>query len=313
MKNIHQDRLQIPSRYYDANDSDNVCYLCEEPLYEVLHKVEHYGFPFTFKKCRCGLIKQTPMPNVKFFEWFFNSDMFLNSQKTEKSEIWGYYDFLADEACRLATSRGRYKKLSHVFDVGHPLEIMKIGPATGTFLHVAQQQGHHVLGCDVSSQFVEHARKHYNVSVDNGRFEHMDYEDEQFDVILLLNVIENVPNQAEFLRAIHRTLKPNGYFILNFVDMERNVVAALQRSRYFLYRPPVCYTYSMPVLRRVMEKFGFGIVECRRDIRYMHIEKIATLLRWKWALNVSRLLKVHRLHFPIYAYPSKIVVARKSG
>lgn len=310
-KRMNEDTLQIPAEYYNGNDSDNVCYLCEDPRYETLHEVGHYGFPFTFKKCRCGLVKQAPMPNIKFFDWFFNSDTFLSSQKTEKSEIWGYYDFLSDEACRLATSQRRYKILSHILDVGHPLEIMKIGPATGTFLYVAQQHGHHALGCDVSSQFVEHARKNYNVTIDNGRFEHMNYASEQFDVILLLNVIENVPNQVEFFRAIHRTLKPKGYFVLNFVDMERNVIAALQRSRYFLYRPPVCYIYSMPVLRRILEKFGFGIVECRRDIRYLHLEKIVTLLGWKWALNVTRLLRIHRIHFPIYAYPSRIVVACK--
>jgi len=141
----------------------------------------------------------------------------------------------------------------------------------------------------------------------------MGYADEQFDVVLLLNVIENVPNQVEFLSAIRRTLKPNGYFILNFVDMEQNIIATLQRSHYFLYRPPVCYVYTRPVFERVLEKFGFEMVECRRDIRYMHIEKIVTLLRWRWALKVSRLLKVHRFRFPIYAYPSRIVVACKSG
>ena len=76
-------------------------------------------------------------------------------------------------------------------------------------------------------------------------------------MILLFNVIENVPNQVEFLEAIYRKLKPAGHFILNFVDMQHNVIAALQRSKYFLFRPPVCYAYTMPVMRRVLEKFGF--------------------------------------------------------
>jgi SAM-dependent methyltransferase len=302
---------RVPPEYYDMEDSDNVCYLCENPRYRLLHEVTHFGFPFLFKQCQCGLIKQTPMPNTKFFDWFFNSDTFLSVREKEDENIWGYYDFLADEACRLATSRKRYRMLRHLFEVERPLEVMKIGPATGSFLHVIQEHGHHAMGCDVSSTFVEYAKENYAIHIDQGRFEHQDYADGRFDMILLLNVIENVPNQVEFLNAINRTLKKDGHFILNFVNMKRNLVAAFQKSKYFLYRPPVCYAYTMPVMRRVLEKFGFRIVEVHNDIRYLHMEKIVTLLGWNRILPVSRRLRLHRLHFPIYAYPSKILVARK--
>ena len=194
-----------PPEYYDANDSDNTCYFCGNPRYTKLYDVTHYDFPFTFQQCACGMVKQTPMPNEQFFEWFFNSDVFFSSEKTEKDHIWGYYDYFADEPNRLATSKWRYRKLKHLFANG-PLNIMKIGPATGTFLHVAQQNGHNVRGCDVSAQFREYAQEHYNVTIDHGRFERQPYADGQFDILMLLNVIENVPNQVEFLEAIHRTL-----------------------------------------------------------------------------------------------------------
>lgn len=301
----------VPSpEFFDQNDSDNVCYLCENPRYRPLHHVTHYDFPFLFQECECGLVKQTPMPNEKFFEWFFNSDVFFSSKKSKKSHIWGYYDYFADEPNRLATSQWRYRKLEHLFQNG-PLNIVKIGPATGTFLHVAQQHGHKVLGCDVSAQFAQYAREHYNVQIDQGRFEKQPYADGQFDVVMLLNVIENVPNQVEFLNAIHRTLKPGGYFVLNYVDMQNNLIAGLQKSKYFLYRPPVCYTYTTPVMQRILEKFGFEIVEVHRDVRSLNIEKMITLMGWPRVLKLVRTLKVHRLSFQLYAYPSKIVVARR--
>jgi hypothetical protein len=69
----------------------------------------------------------------------------------------------------------------------------------------------------------------------------------------------------------------------------------------------------MPVMKSVLEKFGLRIVECRRDMRYLHVEKIATLLRWRWLLSIARMFRIHRLPFPMYAYPSKIVVAQKVG
>ena len=301
---------QPAPEFYDQDDSDNVCFLCGEPRYTVKYRVTHFGFPFTFKQCQCGLIKQTPMPNKRFFEWFFNSELFISAKQTNTRNIWGFYDYFKDEPCRLATSRYRYKKLKAVFDGGKPLEILKIGPSTGTFLYVANQNGHHAIGCDVSTQFVSYAQDKYGVHIDNGRFEHMGYADDQFDVIILFNVIENIPNQEEFLAAVRKKLKPNGYFILNHVDVKHNIIEKIQKEKYFMCRPPICYMYSTDVLDRVLGKFGFSVEHRYLDIRYLHLEKILSLLGWYAPLKILRMLKVHQITFPIYAYPSRITVAR---
>jgi ubiquinone/menaquinone biosynthesis C-methylase UbiE len=212
----------------------------------------------------------------------------------------------------MATSEYRYRKLRHIFErEKRPLEIMKVGPSTGTFLYVANQHGHHAIGCDVSANFVDYAKAKYDARIDHGRFEKMDYREGQFDVLMLLNVIENIPNLDEFLRAVQRTVKPGGHFILNYVDMERNVIAAVQREKYFLYRPPVCYIFDRDVIRRVLTRYGFEIVESHRDVRYLHLEKIFTLLRWRIPYLIARSMGVHRIFFKIYAYPSKLVVARR--
>jgi SAM-dependent methyltransferase len=304
--------ISVPAEYYDQLDSDNVCYLCSNPRYTLLHEVKHFDFPFTFRRCGCGLIKQTPMPNIQFFDWFFNADVFFSAKKTGKNHIWGYDDYFKDEPNRLATSLWRYRRLSHLFNsFGRPLSIMKIGPATGTFLHVAQQHGHTVLGCDVSQQFKAYAEEHYHVQIDHGRFEKQPYVDGQFDVVMLLNVIENVPNQVEFLNAIHRTLKPGGYFILNYVDMQNNWMERLQASRYFLYRPPVCYAYAKPVMEQILAKFGFAVRETFQDIRTLNIQKILGLLGWRQFEPVANALKLSRIPIRLYAYPSRIVVSQR--
>lgn len=300
-----------PAEYYDQNDSDNVCFLCESPSYTVTHETSSFGFPITFQRCQCGLEKQTPMPNEAFFEWFFNSDLFYSSKQTKTEKIWGFYDYFKDEPCRLATSKYRYRKLSRILDLDTPRKILKIGPSTGTFLHVAQEHGHDALGCDVSREFVDYAKKNYGVQIDNGRFEHLPYADEQFDIIVLFNVVENIPNQDEFFRSVNARLKPGGHFILNYVEMRHNVIAALQGDKYFLYRPPICYSYTAPVMQRLLDKYGFEIVSKFRDIRYLHPEKIFTLLGWPNALRIAKWLGLEQRVFRIYAYPSRIVVARK--
>jgi ubiquinone/menaquinone biosynthesis C-methylase UbiE len=304
------EQLTLPVDYFDHDDGTNVCFHCGAPRYELVHEVKHFDFPFSFYQCGCGLVKQAPMPNERFFKWFFNSDVFFSSKRKQKRHIWGYYDYFADEANRLATSRLRYRKLKHWF-AGGPKQVMKIGPATGTFLHVAQQHGHAVRGCDVSAQFIQHARQHYGVTIDHGRFEQQPYGDQQFDIVMLLNVIENVPNLKEFLAAIHRTLKPGGAFILNFVDMQNNLIASMQDSRYFLYRPPVCYIFTMPVLRRVLDQAGFTIAEIHRDFRIVNLDKILSLLNLRTLQKACQVLRINRWALPVYAYPSRIIVAQR--
>lgn len=300
----------VPETYYDENDSTNVCFLCGKPEYALRYHVTHFDFPFTFQQCQCGLIKQTPMPNDQFFEWFFNSDVFFSSKTENKDHIWGYYDYFSDEPNRLETSKWRYKRLQHLFQPG-PATLFQPGPATGTFLYTAQQDGHNVLGCDVSSQFREYAMTNYNVQIDHGRFERQPYADGQFDAVILLNVIENVPNQSEFLQAIHRTLRPGGHFILNYVEMHNNLIERFQKSKYFIYRPPICYAYTNAVIHQILAKFGFEVVEVHRDIRTLNVEKIVTLLGWKWALKLTRALKINRIPIRAWAYPSYILVARR--
>lgn len=304
-------KTQVPIEYYDDNDSDNVCFLCNKPNYTIKFNITHFDFPFTFKTCQCGLEKQTPMPNEKFFNWFFNSEIFLSSKKTEKDYVWGFYDYFKDESSRMATSKRRYSALKKYFTSSKPLNIMKIGPSTGTFLHIANNHNHNASGCDISTKFTNYAKEKYNVIIDNGRFEQMDYEDEKFDVIMLFNVIENIPNQDEFYRTVRKKLKKGGYFIFNFVNMENNIIAKIQKSKYFLYRPPICYGFTLNVINKIMKKYEFKMIENKPDVRFMHLEKILTLLHWNWLLPIVKKLKIHNINFPIYAYPSRIVIVQK--
>lgn len=301
-------KIHVPAEYYDSDDDVTRCPACHDPRFNPLYRVTHFGFPIEFHRCDCGLIKQVPMPNEDFFDWFFNSEVFFSSKESSTDEIWGFYDYFKDESSRLRTSRRRFSRLSRLLKWDSPRRIMKIGPSTGTFLHVASQAGHDVLGCDVSDRFIRYAKDAYDVPIDHGRFEHMDYDDQRFDAVLLFNVIENVPNIEEFLSAIQRTLAIGGHFIVNHVEMKGNLLAGLQKDKYFLFRPPICYGFEKSTLRRLLGRMGMQEVTSFRDVRYLHLEKISTLLRWRWLLRLSEFTRTSRIEFPVWAYPSRISV-----
>jgi SAM-dependent methyltransferase len=310
------EQTQPKPEYYDRDDSDNVCFLCGEPNYTTRFEITHYDFSFTFKECQCGLVKQTPMPNEKFFEWFFNSSVFYSSQKTGKKSIWGYFDYFGEEPSRLRSDKWRFKKLRKYFESLDPdlskLKIVQIGSGGGSFLHVAGEAGIDARGSDVSGGFADFARKTYGVAVDVGRFEDTDYADGQFDAVILFNVIENVPNQVEFLTAINKKLKPGGLFILNYVDTKKNMIESMQKEKYFLYRPPVTYIFDTPVLNRTLDKFGFETVDTIHDKRTLNLEKIFTLLSMNWMQRILKALRLHKIQLRLWAYPSRVVIAKKT-
>ncbi len=139
------------------------------------------------------------------------------------------------------------------------MEILKIGPATGSFLGIAKQMGHNVHGIDMSQRFIEFAQKTYDIRIKHGQFEHQGFGDGKFDIIVMFSVLENINNIDKFFSEVYRVLKPGGYFIFNFVDMKNNLVERLQKEKYFIYRPPVCYIFTLPVMDKVLEKYSLNV------------------------------------------------------
>jgi SAM-dependent methyltransferase len=284
------------------------CGRCEDRL---LYRVSRFGVPLSFRKCVCGLISQDPLPTVESIDRFFNSDIFLSSVHTGQTEVWGYYDYFGEDRCRLLTAQRRYAFLK---DFVAPNDVvLQIGPGTDPLLKLFQDKGNIVIGCDASQKLAQIAATSHSVPMKEGRFEEQNFASGYFGCILLLNVIENVPNLGLFLSEISRTLRAGGYLILNFVDMHSNLLQKLQGQRYFLFRPPVCYMFPYTILSMLLAKNGFSTIRFARDVRYIDLEKVSTLLRLKWLLSMTRWTGLHKKPFPTYAYPSKLVVARKQN
>lgn len=286
------------------------CFLCEEEDWASYRSTERFGFTLEFRKCRCGVASQHPLPNKRFYDWFFNSALFESAKKSGSKEIWGFYDFFADERARFLTSKLRMRMLRRHFPASAS-RILKIGPATGTFLKLAQDIGHEVFGCDISPKFSEFALEKYDVKIDVGRFEDLPYSDVSFDLILALSIWENLPDPLGFMRLVRSKLKPGGALVLNYVNMERNLVEKFQKSNYFLFRPPVAHIYTTRLIYRLARKSGFKIEREIPDIRFMHAEKLFSTLGWQFAVRVVQRLRIAYLPFPFIAYPSKIIVLRK--
>ncbi len=92
------------------------------------------------------------------------------------------------------------------------LKILDAGCGEGLLVEDLQEQGRSAIGLDLnySSQFVR-----------QGSVKKMPFDDNSFDVVLLLDVLEHLPwtEQTTVLREIQRVLKPEGFLGISLPNL----------------------------------------------------------------------------------------------
>jgi SAM-dependent methyltransferase len=114
--------------------------------------------------------------------------------------------------------------LDHLPETGAVLEV---GSGSGKILRTlaAHRPGLHVYGCDISDWTPPPGIEFELMTSDD-----LPFDDATFDAVLVVDVLEHVPNPERLVREILRVLKPTGRFV-GFVPIEGE-----QRSLYSFYR-----------------------------------------------------------------------------
>ncbi|MDG0843832.1 class I SAM-dependent methyltransferase [Staphylococcus equorum] len=98
------------------------------------------------------------------------------------------------------------------------LKVLDIGTGAGFLAILCAQQGAEVSGIDLAPEMVQSAKQNAQQLNQNIHFnvmdaEHLNYEDETFDVVIARNVTWLLPNTQAAYKEWLRVLKPNGYLI----------------------------------------------------------------------------------------------------
>jgi len=92
-----------------------------------------------------------------------------------------------------------------------PGQLLEVGCGEGDFLASAEADGWQVTGVELSSAACKIARQRLeNGNVSCGELQQAGLAEGQFDLCVVSDVIEHVRSPLDFLREIHRVLKPGG-------------------------------------------------------------------------------------------------------
>ena len=112
----------------------------------------------------------------------------------------------------------RHRKVLEVLSRYELERILDVGCGDGNFtvLMAKACKAREVYGIEISKEGVEMARKNgvncYQLDVDE---EDLPFEDDFFDAVTALELIEHLYDPEHFLEEVYRVLKPDGLFVLS--------------------------------------------------------------------------------------------------
>jgi 2-polyprenyl-3-methyl-5-hydroxy-6-metoxy-1,4-benzoquinol methylase len=164
--------------------------------------------------------------------------------------------------------KGKQELDAFLLEIGRMMAetIMYIGAGCGFFLVAAQKRGWKVKGIEPSIQSVEVAQRQYGFDIYDGTFQEYD-ENDEFDVITFINVLDHSVKPWEEIRKVYNLLKPgsilysrfpNGLFhsYLFKVSKKLNIERIITR---FLVFHEYCFTPRF--IKRLLSDHGFGDIK----------------------------------------------------
>ncbi len=202
------------------------------------------------------------------------------------------------------------------------LEILEIGCAEAGVLKAFIDAGHHCTGIELNEGRVQDAKSFLQQEIEEGKatiinkniFDISDSEFEfKFDLIILKDVIEHLPNQALFIRELKKFLNPNGHIFFGFPPWQMPFGGHQQicENRFASYLP---YYHLFPKLiyKGILKLFGEDsktideLIEIKQcGISIDRFEKVAK------AEGYRVVCKTHFFINPIYKYKFNLKVRRQ--
>jgi SAM-dependent methyltransferase len=201
------------------------CLMCGsgrlDVLYEGVH--DHAGVspdPYRFLKCReCGSATLDPMPLPETIPALYPPDYTFKADTTGqgavgrllKSVEWGAF-YRPIYLQRLGIFRRLTGMASGL--------VLEVGCGSGLFLRLLAEAGYEVEGLDISTSDVEYANTRLGLKVYQGSVEDQTLPADRYDAVLVMSVLEHVPDPLETVRRVFRILKPGGWIVLGLPMIE---------------------------------------------------------------------------------------------
>ena len=157
-------------------------------------------------------------------------------------------------------------------------QLLVVGCPNTFFIDNCKEIGIDAKGVDIDSSVTD-AKTVFSADMENSDMPRFDKN--QFDVVYSKGLIQHLNKPpANFMKAVHRVLKPDGYFVM-FVRNEKSIPNILTEWDNYKHKS----TWTPISLKRMMQDFGFEIVYMNPRFNFSKARGLLTRMPFKWKLG----------------------------
>jgi len=219
---------------------------------------EGLGVKCRIVKCRkCHSIFPNPMP-------------YPSGEDVRYSDVGNYFEEVMRITHEGAIATGTKLLTEAEKFLGFRGKFLDVGCGRGEIVKAADNLGWEAKGCDISQQYVDYARNENKVDAVAGTVEELNFPENFFDFISLVEVIEHLYNPLSTISELHRILKKDGILYLSTPNEESvyqtfgNLYYKLQGKKWVVNLCPTWNLYhilgfSPRSLTYLLENNGFKV------------------------------------------------------
>lgn len=257
------------------------CNLCGADNYDILFEAGVAQIARVVKCKECGLIYANPrgqIDDAANYQQAAPEGILLGVDKDTSHPFRWRYD---KETLQTRDFDKTWATLQRLHpNKGH---VVEVGSSMGFLLRRFVDDGWSATGVDPWRELPALTQDMHGFDTIPLTLEEAKLPDASADVVILLHVIEHVPDPLATMREINRILKPGGHMVLETPRYDTLMFKLMGKRERSLRMDGHIYFYEDDTLRRSVETAGFNMVELR------HVGRSLTAERFIWnAANVAK-------------------------
>ena len=222
----------------------------------------------------CGLMYADPRVGLVDHADYeqFEADGILMGSDTDPDHPWRWRNEKEKEQVR------DFDATRAIIDRLYPQggKLVEVGSGLGYLMQSFKKDGWDVLGVDPWKELPAFTEQVHGIETIPTTLEDAGLPDASADLVILLHVIEHVPDPVGTLREINRVLKPGGHVVVETPRYDTAMFKLLKHRERSVRCDGHIYFFTFDTLRRTYEKAGFTEVDTRA------VGRTLTMQRFLW-------------------------------
>ena len=278
----------------------------------------------------CNLLFLYPQPTSQELHQLYNSEeYFFNTHfyTGDNDVIFGYADYFAERFNKQKHfGRIAAQCLQVLLKSDHPkrqgrYKLLEVGCGPGFFLEAARHVGFEVQGFEFNRKILRFRSKKNSVPIQIGDFESPGGElTQQYDCIVMLDVIEHFRNPSAVIQKAHKALNPGGLLVIKTVDSGAVTSRILgKRLEDFRRLREHLYFFNRENMKTLLRQNQFSLGQTKSVGHTFRIDHLLNRIALMYSMPLGRLRALAGLvklfaHKSVYLNPhtKMIVYARKN-